>query len=82
MSTGAMLLIGISIVAFTAMLMATYFRNLAERAESGEPLSNKIDPDGARRMSTILFFIAPVMWLIVALICLGVIPSGIDPIKF
>ena len=82
MTTGTILLIAISIVVVTDLLIAIYFRNLAERTQSGERVSSNIDPDGARRLSTLMFLTAPVLWLVVALICFGVIPTGIDTVKF
>jgi len=82
MSTGAMLLIGISVVAVGDFLVALYFRSLADKAEMGEKVPSNIDPAGARRMATMLMVGAPVMWFVVFLISYGVIPSGIDPIKF
>ena len=82
MTTGTILLIAISAVTVIDLLIAVYFRNVAERADSGEVIPSSIDPQGASRMSNLLFLMAPLMWLIVALISFGVIPSGIDPAKF
>lgn len=82
MSSGALMLIVISVVAVGDMLIAFYFRSLADRLEMGETISGSIDPAGARRMATTMLVGAPLMWLMIALISFGVIPSGIDPIKF
>lgn len=82
MSSGALMLIVISVVAVGDMLIAPYFRSLADRVAMGEAVSRGIDPAGARRIATIMVVGAPLMWLIIALISFGVIPSGIDPIKF
>jgi len=82
MSTGAILLIGISAVAVGDLLIALYFRSLADRAEMGEKVSTNIDPASARRVATMLLIGAPVMWFVVFLISFGLIPTGIDPIKF
>ena len=79
--TGAVLLGVISVVAVSDMLFALYFRGLADRVESGEAVSRSIDPEGARRTASIMLVAAPVMWLIMALISFGVIPSGIEPIR-
>ena len=80
--TGAILLGVISIVAVSDMLFALYFRSLADRVESGETISRSIEPEGARRTASLMLVGAPVMWLIMALISFGVIPSGIEPIRF
>ena len=82
MSTGAFMLAFVSVVALSDMLLALYFRRLADRVESGERVSSSIDPANARKVSTALLVMAPPMWLIFALLSFGVIPSGIDPIKF
>ena len=72
----------ISVVALSDMLIALYYRSLADRVESGETITNSIEPTQARKIATLLLVGAPVMWLVVALISFGVIPSGVDPIKF
>ena len=82
MSTGAIILAGISVVALSDMLIALYYRSLADRVESGETVSSSIEPAQARKIATLLLVSAPVMWLAIALISFGVIPSGVDPIKF
>ena len=83
MNTTAMLLIDISAVVVGDILVALYFRSLADKIESGETVAKtNIEPAAARRMSTLLIISAPVMWLIVVLICFGVIPSGLEPPKF
>ena len=82
MSTGAILLIVMTIVLMIDIAIAVYFRSLADRVESGETVSSSIDPSGARKTATLLLINAPIIWLIVALISLGVIPTGIDPVKF
>ena len=81
MSTGAMMLIGISVVAVSDILIAFYFRSLADRVEMGQKVSSNIDPAGARRIATMLIIGAPVMWFIVFLIAFGLIPTAIDTIK-
>ena len=82
MTTGAILLGGITLVVVSDLLIALYYRSLADRVESGERVSNSIDPANARKVATMLIVSAPLIWLIVALMSFGVIPSGIDPIKF
>jgi hypothetical protein len=82
MSAGLILFGLISVVIVGDVLIALYLRSLADRIESGETVSRNIDPVGARKTATILIAMAPLTWLIVALISFGVIPSGIDPIKF
>src|SRR5579864_4520604 len=81
-TTGAILLGGITLVVVSDLLIALYYRSLADRVESGERVSNSIDPANARKVATMLIVSAPLIWLIVALMSFGVIPSGIDPIKF
>lgn len=76
-----MLLAGISVVTIIDMLVAMYFRSLAERVESGETVSSSIDPEKARKSATAMLIFAPLMWLVVALMSFGAIPSGIDPIQ-
>ena len=82
MSTGAILLGGITLVLVSDLLIALYYRSLADRVESGERVSSCIDPANARKVAGMLIVSAPLIWLIVALMSFGVIPSGIDPIKF
>ena len=82
MSTAALILAVMSAVTVADMLFALYFRSLADRVESGETVSSKIDPASARKTANLLLINAPIIWLAVALFCFGVIPSAIDPIKF
>ena len=82
MVTGAVLLGVISVVAVSDMLIALYLRSLAERVDSGDTISRNVDPERARRMASVLLLGAPVIWLFVVLISFGVIPSGIEPIRF
>ena len=82
MSTGAILLGGITLVLVSDLLIALYYRSLADRVESGERVSSSIDPANARKVAGMLIVSAPLIWLIVALMSFGVIPAGIDPIKF
>lgn len=82
MVTGAVLLGVISVVAVSDMLIALYLRSLAERVDSGETISRNVDPERARRMASVLLLGAPVIWLVVVLISFGVVPSGIEPIRF
>jgi len=80
MSTGALLLGGVSLVALGDIAIALYFRSLADRVESGEVVRKDFDPANARRFATMLLVAAPLMWLVIALISFGVIPAGIDTI--
>lgn len=82
MSTGAILLGGITLVVVSDLLIALYYRSLADRVESGEKVSSSIDPANARKIAGLLIVSAPLIWLVVALMSFGVVPSGIDPIKF
>jgi hypothetical protein len=82
-TNGAILLGAITLVLIADMLVALYFRSLADRVESGEAVSKSIDPANARKTAGMMLIAAPLMWLIVALIAFGVIPvGGIDPIAF
>ena len=72
----------ISFVALSDVLIALYYRSLADRVEIGETVSSTIEPAAARKMATLLLVSAPVMWLVIALISFGVIPTGVDPIRF
>jgi hypothetical protein len=82
-TNGAILLGAITLVLIIDMLVALYFRSLADRVESGERVSTSIDPANARKTASLMLIAAPLMWLIVALIAFGVIPAGgIDPISF
>lgn len=77
------MLIAISFVVVADSLIALYFRSLADRVEMGEKVSISIDPAGARKMSAAMLVMAPLIWIIFALISCGVIPAnGIEPIKF
>lgn len=82
MSTGAILFGGITLVLASDLLIALHYRSLADRVEGGERVSSSIDPANARKVATMLIVSAPLIWLFVALLSFGVIPSGIDPIKF
>jgi hypothetical protein len=82
MSSGAIMLAVISVVALGDMLIGLHYRSLAERSESSEKVATGIDPIAARKLGTILILFAPLMWFIFALISFGVIPTGIDPIQF
>lgn len=82
MSTGAILLGGITLIVVSDLLIALYYRSLADRVESGERVSSSIEPANARKVAGMLIVSAPLIWLVVALLSFGVIPSGIDPIKF
>jgi hypothetical protein len=74
-SAGRILLGAITLVLIIDMLVALYFRSLADRVESGERVSTSIDPANARKTASLMLF--------VALIAFGVIPAGgIDPIAF
>jgi hypothetical protein len=82
-TNGGILLGAITLVLIADMLVALYFRSLADRVESGEKVSKSIDPANARKTASMMLIAAPLMWLIVALIAFGVIPAGgIDPIAF
>ena len=82
MSTGTILFGVITLVMITDVMIAVYFRSLADRVESGETVNNNIDPPKARKTATLLLVTMPIVWLVVTLISFGVIPSGIEPIKF
>ena len=82
MTTGAILLIVISIVAVSDVLIALYFRGVADRVDNQEVVRVSFDPAKARQAATMMLFATPVMWIVVALIAFGVIPSGIDTIQF
>ena len=83
MTKGAILLGAITLVLIVDMLVALYFRSLADGVESGERVSTSIDPANARKTASLMLIAAPLMWLVVALIAFGVIPAGgIDPISF
>ncbi|HEV8407679.1 MAG TPA: hypothetical protein VGQ34_07055 [Sphingomicrobium sp.] len=81
-TTGAILLGGITLVFVSDLLIALYCRSLADRVEKGESVSKSIDPANVRKLATMLIVSAPLIWLIVALRSVGVIPSGMEPIKF
>lgn len=82
MSSGAILLVAMSVVTITDILFAIYFRSIADRVESGETVSRNIDPAGARKTATLILVSAPLIWVVVVLFAFGVIPSGIEPVKF
>jgi hypothetical protein len=82
MTTGAVMLAAGSFVAVGDILVALYFRSLADRVESGEVVREGFEPANARRVATLLIVFAPLMWLIFFLISFGVIPAGgIEPIQ-
>ena len=76
------MLAGFSAVAVGDILVALYFRSLADRVDSGEAISTNIEPDKARRFATMMLVAAPLMWLLMALVSFGLIPTTIDPIQF
>ena len=81
MNESGVILIAVSVVVVADLLLALYYRNLADRVESGDTTA-KIDPLGARRAAFMLVISAPMMWLIVFLVCFGIIPTGLDPARF
>jgi hypothetical protein len=82
MSNGMILFAAITAMTILDTLVAFHFRNLADRAESGETTTSAIDPAGARVAATAMLVMAPVIWLIATLISFGIIPlGGIDPIQ-
>jgi hypothetical protein len=82
MNSGAILLAVMTAVTVVDMAIAVYFRALADRVESGDAVSTTIDPSRTRKMVRLMLINAPIIWLIIALVSFGIIPSGIDPIKF
>jgi len=82
MTSGAIMLAAGSAVAVGDILVAIYFRGLADRVESGEVVREGFDPANARRTALMLMIFAPLMWLIFFLISFGIIPAGgIEPIQ-
>jgi len=82
MSTGAVMFAGGTFVAVSDILIAIYFRSVADRVESGELVRKEFDPGNARRFATMMLVSAPLIWIVFVLIAFGVIPAGIDTIKF
>jgi hypothetical protein len=82
MSTGTILFGVITLVTVTDIFVALYFRSVPARVENGETVPGGIDPDNAGKVGNAMLITAPLIWIVVTLICFGVIPSGIDPIKF
>ena len=82
MNTGTILLNGAQIVVIGNLLVAIYFCDLAERAESGEVIQSGMVVGAARRFSPMMFISAPLMWIFRFLVRFGVIPTGIETNKF
>ena len=82
MSTSAILLLTMSVVAISDIAFALYFRSVADRVESGEITREGFDPAGARRMATMLLIGAPLFWIVTVLICFNIIPAGLGPVQF
>jgi hypothetical protein len=82
MSTGAMILIAITAVLVLDVLIAIWMHERANRIESGELKSTNTDPASSRRAANLILINAPIIWIVTALICFGVIPTGIDTVKF
>jgi len=81
MSSGALLLGGVTLVALGDIAIALYFRGLADKVESGEVVREGFDPAGMRKVALMLLVAAPLMWLAVGLVSLGVIPTGLDSVQ-
>jgi hypothetical protein len=82
MNSGAIFLAVLALVAVTDVLIAMRYRQLADRADSGEA-AGQLDPVQARRIATFMLVFAPIMFFGAVLISFGLIPvGGIDPIKF
>lgn len=84
--SGAVLLGVISLVSATDIVIALYFKRLADRAESdvGAPRPvGQIDPVKARRFANLMLITAPLMWLFFVALTFGLFgPVGsITPIK-
>ena len=84
MSTGVIFLVVMTIVAMSDVFIALRYRQLADRADTGEGgTPSKIDPDNARRIATFMLIFSPLLFIGAVLISFGKIPvGGIDPIKF
>ena len=82
MSTGATMLIAFTGVVILDVLVALHFRRLAGRIERGEQVLAGGDPATLRQMANLLVWGVPPIWIVIALIAFGVIPAGIDTIKF
>jgi hypothetical protein len=74
MSAGEILLGTMALMVVGDLVMALYFRSLADRVESGGTVSSNLDPEGARRTATLLLESAPLVWLAVVLFSFCVIP--------
>ena len=84
MNTGAIFLIVFTVVAISDVFIALRYRQLADRADSGEaPTPGKLDAAGMRQVATFMLMFSPVLFVGAVLISFGVLPvGGIDPIKF
>ena len=84
MSTGAIFLAVMTIVAMSDVFIALRCRQLADRADAGDREGvARIDPDNARRIATFMLVFSPLLFIGAMLVSFGKIPvSGIDPIKF
>ena len=84
MSTGAKMLALMTLAVILGMLNALYLRRLADRVERGEtiPGASNVDPVQMRKSATLLFWGMLPVWIVIALVSFGVIPTGIDTIKF
>lgn len=81
-SVSALILIAISLVALGDFAIGYWYRSLADRIESGEVVRDGSDPAALRKVAAMLFIAAPLMWVVVALMCFDVIPAGLGPVQF
>ena len=84
MSTGAQMLAWMTLALILDVLIGLWFRKAADRIERGEtvPSFGAADAVQLRKTATILMWGMLPLWLVVALVAFGVIPTGIDTIKF
>lgn len=85
--SGAVFLGIVTLICVTGILIALWFKRLADRAEgnvrAARPLG-QFDPIGARRFANLMLITAPLMWLFFVAFSFGLFgPTGnIIPIKF
>ena len=84
MSAGVIFLVVMTIVAMSDVFIALRYRQLADRADTGDRVAmGRIDPGNARRIATFMLIFSPLLFIGAVLISLGKIPvGGIEPIKF
>ena len=83
MTDGTIIFVVITLVTVTDIALALFMRARADRMDNGGVADAAADGNaaGLRKTATQLLVSAPILWLVVTLLSIGIIPSGLDPVQ-